>query len=169
MEKPPPMDMLACFDFSKLSQDLTMTVVNHDIRFLILITNHPDTMKTRFLNLTPWNSRFEISMSQHTEPEERQCDTLWKEDLAYVGWNLCKSITDAANDKVLEGSGVLIESRLLFVGSKESFFDERIWQLDHCKNISVTVDHSLDFSIHTKEGQCSYDTRNCLYQTYSDE
>lgn len=101
-----------------------MTIVNHNVWFLVLITNHPNTMETRLLDLTPRNSRFEISMSQHAEPEKGQCDTLGKEDLADVGRDLCECIANAANDKVLEGSGVLIKSRFLFVRDKESFFDE---------------------------------------------
>ena len=83
-------------------------------------------MEPRLLDFTPWDSRFEISMSQHTEPEKGQRNTLREENLANIGRDLCKSIANAANHEVLERSGVLIESRLLLVGSKESFFDERI-------------------------------------------
>lgn len=101
-----------------------MTIVNHDIRFFVLITNHPNTMETRLLDFTPWNSRFKISMSQHTKPEERQCNAFGKENLAYVGRNLCKCIANATDDKVLEKSGVLIERRFLFIRCKKSFFDE---------------------------------------------
>lgn len=101
-----------------------MTIVNHDIRFLSLITNHPNTMKTRLLDFTPWNSRFEITMSQHTEPEKGQRNTPGEENLAYVGRDFCKCIANAADDKVLKRRGVLIESRFLFVGCEEPFFDE---------------------------------------------
>jgi len=63
-------------------------------------------------------------MPQHAEPEKRQCNTFREEDLADGGRNLCKSIANAANDKVLEGSGVLVESRLLCFCGEEAFFDE---------------------------------------------
>ena len=108
-----------------------MAVVNHDIRFLSFITNHVDSVETRLLNLSPWDSRFTIPMPQHTKPEERQRDTFGKEDLANSGRDFGKSIANAANDKVLEGSGVLVESRLLCLCSEEAFLDEGIWKLSH--------------------------------------
>jgi hypothetical protein len=101
-----------------------MAVVNHNIRFLGFITDHPDSMKSRLLDLFPWNNRFTISMPHHAEPEEGQSNTLGKENLANGSRNFSKSIANAADDKVLEGSGVLIESRLLFFCGEEAFFDE---------------------------------------------
>lgn len=108
-----------------------MAVVNHNIRFLGLITYHPDPVESRLLDLFPRNSRFAISMPQHAKPEEGQCDTLGKENLANRSRNLCESIANAANDKVLEGSGVLIESRFLCFCGEEAFLDERVWELSH--------------------------------------
>lgn len=108
-----------------------MTVVDYDIRFLSFIIDHIDSVETRLLDLSPWDSRFTIPMSQHAKPEKRQSNTLREEDLANSGRNFGKSIANAADDKVLEGSGVLIESRLLFFCSKEAFFDERVWELNH--------------------------------------
>ena len=86
-----------------------MAVVNHNIRFLGFITYHPDAMKTRLLDLTPRDDRFSISMSQHSEPEKWQGDTLGKENFANGSRDSGKSIANAANDKVLKWSGVLIE------------------------------------------------------------
>ena len=87
-----------------------MAVVNHNIGFLGFVTDHPDTVESRLLDLFPRNSRSTISMPQHAEPKERQCNAFGKEDLPDGSRDLCESIANAANDKVLEGSGVLIES-----------------------------------------------------------
>jgi len=103
-----------------------MAVVNHDIRFLGFVTDHPDTVESRLLDLFPRDSRSTISMPQHAEPEEGQCNALGKENLADGSRDLCKSIANAANDKVLEGSGVLVESRLLCFCREEAFFNERV-------------------------------------------
>jgi hypothetical protein len=110
---------------------LTVAVVNHNIQFLSFITDHINSMQSMFLDLSPWDSRFTISMPQHAKPEKRQSNTLGEEDLANSGRDFGKSIANAADDKILEGSGVSIESRLLFLCSKEAFFDERVWELYH--------------------------------------
>jgi hypothetical protein len=108
-----------------------MTIVNHNIRFLILITNHPYPMKTRLLNLLPRNSGFKISMPQHTKPEKRQCNTLGKENFTDSSGDFGKSIANAADHKVLEGSGVLVESRLLLFCGEEAFGDKLVWELNY--------------------------------------
>jgi hypothetical protein len=116
-----------------------MTVINHNIRFLILITNHPYSMKTRLLNLLPRNNRFKISMPQHTKPEKRQCYTFGKENLADSSRDFGKSIANAADHKVLEGSGVLVESRFLFFCGEEAFGDELVWELYYWRDMLVML------------------------------
>jgi hypothetical protein len=136
MEKPPPGHHLAYICHAEAVK-LTMTVINHNIRFLILITNHPYPMKTRLLDLLPRDSRFQISMPQHTKPEKRQRNTLGKENFTNGSRNFGKSIANTADDKVLEGSGVLVESRFLMFWGEEAFGDELVWELEYWRQVLV--------------------------------
>jgi hypothetical protein len=49
-------------------------------------------------------------MPQHTKPEKWQRNTLGKENFTDSSRDFGKSIANAADHKVLEGSGVLVES-----------------------------------------------------------
>jgi hypothetical protein len=86
-----------------------MAVVNNDIWLLGLVTHHPDALESFLINLSPRNGRFTISMSQHAEPEKRQSNTFGEEDFTYLCRNVCKGISNATDNKVLEGCGMLVE------------------------------------------------------------
>jgi hypothetical protein len=107
-------------------------------------------MKTRLLNLLPRNCRFEISMPQHTKPEKRQRNTLGKEDFANGCRDFGKSIANAADHKILKGSGVLIESRFLFFCGEEAFDDELVGEFDYWRNMLVVFGIWWDADIRKK-------------------
>jgi hypothetical protein len=78
-------------------------------------------------------------MPQRTKPEKRQRYTLGEENFTNGSRDFGKSIANAADHKVLEGSGVLVESGFLLVCGEEAFGDELVWELNYWRYVLVML------------------------------
>lgn len=111
-----------------------MAVVHNDVWTPRFIPDSVDAVETRAIDFLPIDGAAEVTMPEHTEPDERQSYVLGEEDFADRCRDFGEGVADAADHEVLEECCCLHEWRLLRFRCEIALADELIWQQDHCRN-----------------------------------
>ena len=79
-----------------------MAVVYYDIGASRLVVDHVNAFQAFAVDFFPEDRAAHDTVAEHSEFEERQCNTLGEEYFAYFGRDACKRIPDNSDDNVLE-------------------------------------------------------------------
>lgn len=120
-----------------------MSIVNDDIRLLLLIVLDKHTSEVRLrvlasldryllrkthpLDFGPPDWTRGNAVSQHPKPQKRQGDTLREKYAADEGWHVRECITNTSDDKVLERCCLFYERAASLVWKEISFANKLVW------------------------------------------
>ncbi|KAK5627694.1 hypothetical protein RRF57_003408 [Xylaria bambusicola] len=83
--------------------------------------------------LVPVNWRHDITVAQHPESQEGQCDLLGKEDSPDAWMNIGEGITNASDDKIFKRRRLSHKRRLVPVLCQVSLANKAIRKLQDCR------------------------------------